>query len=810
MTQQNLNFGTTAANDGEDLLSAFTKIQANFVELYAGSGTVSHAITDVASAATCDIGAAATDRVRITGSVTITSFGTSANKLRFVHFDAAPTLTYNATTLILPEGTNKSVQAGDAAIFSSDASGNWRCLDYHTTTLTAFDGVDQSADRLSVYDVSAGAFKSTLARNLFKNDPGEIGYWTDGSPAGVMHNFRDKVRVGDACDYDGTQTPAASSANRSWVGLNALGYGTMAYFDSRSQFAAFTTHGHIAGAFAVRTSDNSGTENNNIGVAAFADNDSTATALSAWGYYGHAVKRSGVSGFTTGLELDIANQSSASVALDPYQMGNTGTTALMWLGAGGESAQLEPITHYASNVCIGIVTSGDSLATAWAGGQVISATGTLRQNDDKLYTAASTGTTGATPPTHTSGTVSDGAVNWTFFRYITPSRFKKGIVFQNISLEGTDGDGTGTAIAMEMARGHELRWKYGGGESANALLIRADGNDAARQSRLISDATGFSLKGVQSDLATENHLFRVIAPTITGSNATNFLTVTPTQTAGGLVTVSAANSTDTNVSVNVVSKGSGTVQANGAAVYAAGGTDVAVADGGTGASTAAAAATNLGLGTGDSPQFTAVNVGHATDTTITRTGAGDIAVEGNAIYRAGGTDVPIADGGTGSSTAQGAAANLTSAYTLAHSAVAVSHTGDTNETTLATVTVPANAMGPNGYVEIEAIYSNNNSGNNKTPRIRFGGDAGTLYYAVAQTTNINMQTLVRISNVNAANSQKGHTSATAVAYGATTGALTTSAVDTTAAVDIKLRGILANSGDTIALERYIVRVFYGA
>lgn len=67
--------------------------------------------------------------------------------------------------------------------------------------------------------------------------------------------------------------------------------------------------------------------------------------------------------------------------------------------------------------------------------------------------------------------------------------------------------------------------------------------------------------------------------------------------------------------------------------------------------TPAAAATNLGLGTGNSPQFTGVNIGHASDTTITRTGAGDIAVEGNAIYRAGGTDVALADGGTGASLA---------------------------------------------------------------------------------------------------------------------------------------------------------------
>lgn len=43
---------------------------------------------------------------------------------------------------------------------------------------------------------------------------------------------------------------------------------------------------------------------------------------------------------------------------------------------------------------------------------------------------------------------------------------------------------------------------------------------------------------------------------------------------------------------------------------------------------AATAASNLGLGTGDSPQFTGINVGHATDTTVTRSSAGHIAVEG--------------------------------------------------------------------------------------------------------------------------------------------------------------------------------------
>jgi hypothetical protein len=93
------------------------------------------------------------------------------------------------------------------------------------------------------------------------------------------------------------------------------------------------------------------------------------------------------------------------------------------------------------------------------------------------------------------------------------------------------------------------------------------------------------------------------------------------------------------------------VLANGAMIVGDGTTDPVPESGAT-------LRTSIGVGTGDSPQFTAVNVGAATDTTVARASAGDINVEGNLIYRAGGTDVPVADGGTGGSTASAALSNL--------------------------------------------------------------------------------------------------------------------------------------------------------
>jgi hypothetical protein len=66
----------------------------------------------------------------VTGTTTITSLGTGPNLIRYVRFSGSLTLTHNATTLILPGGTNIQTQAGDWMIISSDSSSNVRVLNY--------------------------------------------------------------------------------------------------------------------------------------------------------------------------------------------------------------------------------------------------------------------------------------------------------------------------------------------------------------------------------------------------------------------------------------------------------------------------------------------------------------------------------------------------------------------------------------------------------------------------------------------------------------------------------------------------------
>jgi hypothetical protein len=85
---------------------------------------------DVASAAALALGTDG-NYFDITGTTSITSIGTlGVGTVVRLHFDAALTLTHQATDLILPTAANIVTVAGDEAEFIEYASGDWRCVSY--------------------------------------------------------------------------------------------------------------------------------------------------------------------------------------------------------------------------------------------------------------------------------------------------------------------------------------------------------------------------------------------------------------------------------------------------------------------------------------------------------------------------------------------------------------------------------------------------------------------------------------------------------------------------------------------------------
>jgi hypothetical protein len=131
----------------------------------------------------------------------------------------------------------------------------------------------------------------------------------------------------------------------------------------------------------------------------------------------------------------------------------------------------------------------------------------------------------------------------------------------------------------------------------------------------------------------------------------------------------------------------------------------------------------------------------------------------------------------------------------------------TNETALATITLPGGTLGANGALLIETFWTLNSSVDNKTLRIRLGGIAGTAFLqAVLTTAGTTYRDLRTIWNANAPNAQKGVPLGTATAggIGFTGGAETTGTIDTAADKTLVISGEKQTAGDTLSLRAYTV------
>ena len=177
-------------------------------------------------------------------------------------------------------------------------------------------------------------------------------------------------------------------------------------------------------------------------------------------------------------------------------------------------------------------------------------------------------------------------------------------IIEFIYVDGTDARSITGSIAIQ---------------DANNVAITGGSISGASLSNVSVVANASSLSVRDSDAS---HILSIAV----GSNLTanTILTLTTGATSNRTLDISASNVTistagaalidDADASAQRTTLGLGTIATQNAnAVSITGGsitgiTDLAVADGGTGASNAASARTNLGVGTGDSPQFTGLTL----------------------------------------------------------------------------------------------------------------------------------------------------------------------------------------------------------
>lgn len=91
--------------------------------------------TALASGTTTDLGTISSNNVLVTGNTTITSFGSSASTATpvfLVTFQSGLTLTYNATSMVLPGGRSIQARAGDSALVLYLGVGNWQMVQWRS------------------------------------------------------------------------------------------------------------------------------------------------------------------------------------------------------------------------------------------------------------------------------------------------------------------------------------------------------------------------------------------------------------------------------------------------------------------------------------------------------------------------------------------------------------------------------------------------------------------------------------------------------------------------------------------------------
>jgi len=368
---------------------------------------------------------------------------------------------------------------------------------------------------------------ATFAQFNTATGPGK-GLWTDwtGVPgeteAGRLRYVRDRLLVGEAAKYDGLHwhntIPATVSGDGTLDGgVAGVSFvtnrfkGAFQYLEHYNQMASIAARGGIGATFATQSSDNT-VDGAPIAIASLAINNKAAFAQGAWSYYGVAIRdtvaTTGVG--ATGMELHVSNMINDTPQYDGYMSSApTGYTPCLLLSQGGEHTQ--------------------------------ASAGNLTDYDVSL------------------------AINIGRFKGVNGGAFLKGIVFHKSSLSGCDGS-TGVGIAMDMAKGHQIQWRYATGDAGITSVIRCDAASHYNSPRINFSTQNFAIKQLRTN-DTETNAFMVLLPDISDGSDVNGLYVNCSKTGAGLSELK-AHGVDTNVDIGLTPKGSGVLRAGYAATVA--------------------------------------------------------------------------------------------------------------------------------------------------------------------------------------------------------------------------------------------------
>lgn len=123
----------------------------------------------IASATTTDLGTKSTNNIDITGSATVVGFGSSAvtnQPVYFLRFLGTITLTYNATSMILPGAASFTTAVGDTATAWYLGGGNWQIISYTRANGTAVVNSSQSVPPRGSFQRLEGGYLTTTTANF--------------------------------------------------------------------------------------------------------------------------------------------------------------------------------------------------------------------------------------------------------------------------------------------------------------------------------------------------------------------------------------------------------------------------------------------------------------------------------------------------------------------------------------------------------------------------------------------------------------------------------------------------------------------